>query len=170
MARMPAAPPPPPAPPPVHRARLDEIDPRTAYRLWKLRTDVFVVEQECPYPELDGRDLEATTEHLWIEEDGLPVAYLRLLVEVGDEGRDPAGTVRVGRVVTEPSHRGRGLGAHLLRAADGVIADRAVVLDAQSHLRFWYARFGYRVNGAEFVEDGIPHVPMRRDAVGDLAR
>src|SRR5690606_30194967 len=63
----------------VRAARLRDLDPLTLYALLRLRTDVFVVEQECPYPELDGRDAEPATEHLWLEADGAPVATLRLL-------------------------------------------------------------------------------------------
>ena len=67
----------------VQVAGFDEIDPRTAYLIWQLRQDVFVVEQECPYPDLDGRDLEPGTRHLWVSEDDYPIGYLRLLEEAG---------------------------------------------------------------------------------------
>lgn len=141
----------------IRSARFAELDPKTAYLLWKLRVDVFVVEQECPYPELDGRDLEPATVHLWAEDPdapGEPVACLRIL----DDGE----VARVGRVVTAASHRGRGLAAELIRDAIERIGERPSVLDAQAHLEGWYARFGYAATGPQFLEDGIPHVPMRR--------
>lgn len=131
-----------------------EIDPRTAYLIWKLRVDVFVVEQNCPYPDLDGRDLESATEHLWIERDGAPLAYLRIL--------DDGDVARIGRVVCASSERGAGHASALMRAAIERIGQRASVLDAQSYLTKWYAGFGYEVDGDEFLEDGIPHTPMRR--------
>jgi len=136
------------------RAAFTELDPRTLYALLKLRSDVFVVEQACAYPELDGRDTEPTAEHRWFEaDDGRPLAYLRLLDEDG-------GAVRVGRVVTAPDARGRGLARELVA---GVLADHADVrADAQSHLRDWYEALGFEVVGDEYVEDGIPHLPMRR--------
>jgi ElaA protein len=130
------------------------LDALTAYRLWALRSAVFVVEQDCPYLDLDGRDLEPLTRHLWVEQDGGPVATLRLL----DDGE----ALRIGRVATAASARGRGLAGSLVRAALDVAGERAVVLDAQSHLVDWYAAFGFAPSGRGFVEDGIPHVPMRR--------
>jgi ElaA protein len=142
------------APCDVRVASFAELDPRTAYLLWQLRESVFVVEQRCAYPELDGRDLEPGTRHLWTSCEDRPVGYLRIL-EDGDH-------VRVGRVLVARTHRGRGLAQALMRTALDVIGDRSSVLDAQSPLAAWYARFGYEQVGPEFVEDGIPHLPMRR--------
>jgi ElaA protein len=140
----------------VQSAALADLDPVTLYRILRLRTDIFVVEQECPYPELDGRDLEPTARHLWIaRDDGEVVATLRLL-------RDADGAARIGRVATAPSARGEGLAAVLMRRAIELAADAEVVLDAQSYLSGWYERFGFARDGADYVEDGIPHVPMRR--------
>ena len=74
--------------PAVHAAGFDELDRTTAYRLWQLRSLVFVVEQDCPYLDLDGRDLEPATVHLWVEDEaGTPVATLRLLDD-GDVARE----------------------------------------------------------------------------------
>ncbi len=140
----------------VSVAGFDGLDPRTAYLLWQLRQDVFVVEQECPYPDLDGRDLEPGTRHLWVSEDERPVGYLRML----DEGNG----WRIGRVLVAEGHRGRGIAETLMRHALEVVGERPSVLDAQSYLTGWYQRFGYEATGPEFLEDGIPHVPMRRDA------
>jgi ElaA protein len=132
----------------------DDLDPRTAYRLWQLRESVFVVEQACPYAELDGRDLEPGTRHVWITAGGGPIAYLRVL--------DDGDRARIGRVLVAQDHRGRGLAERLMREALELVGDRTSCLDAQSYLAHWYGRFGYRQDGDEFVEDGIPHVPMRR--------
>ena len=143
--------------PPVRAARTTELDAATLYRILQLRTDVFVVEQECPYPELDGRDLEPSARQLWIERGDTVVATLRLLI-------DPDGSARIGRVATAPSVRGTGLAAVLMDAALDLTAGVDVVLDAQTYLQGWYGRFGFVADGAEYVEDGIPHVPMRRPA------
>jgi ElaA protein len=141
----------------VRSAGFDGLDPATAYRLWALRSEVFVVEQAAAYLDLDGRDLEPGTRHLWVEDAGVPVATLRVL--------DDRDAWRIGRVVTARSHRGRGLAAALVRAALVECGGRPVVLDAQSHLTDWYAAFGFLADGAEYVdEDGIPHTPMRRGA------
>ena len=139
----------------VHVATFDELDARTAYQLWRLRQDVFVVEQDCVYPDLDGRDLEPATRHVWITDDGTPVGYLRVL--------DDDGTARIGRVAVARSHRRRGLAETLMGKALELVGDGPSVLDAQSYLQDWYARFGYVATGPEFLDDGIPHVPMRRD-------
>jgi ElaA protein len=145
------------AEPPSYDVRVDavgDLDVRTSYRLWQLRESVFVVEQDCPYQELDGRDLEPTTRHVWVDSEAGPVGYLRIL--------DDGDAARIGRVLVVRSHRGRGLSGALMRAALADIGDRPSVLDAQSPLAGWYATFGYEQAGDEFVEDGIPHVPMRR--------
>lgn len=147
----------------VRVAAFSELGARTSYLLWQLRESVFVVEQQCPYPELDGRDLEADTRHLWVDDDGVPVAYLRLL-------REPDGA-RIGRVLVAQSHRGEGLAGLLMDAAMevalAVVGDGVVRLDAQSYLVDWYARRGFDASGPEFLDDGIPHVPMHRQ-LGDI--
>jgi ElaA protein len=140
----------------VRTARFDELDTRTSYLLWQLRESVFVVEQNCPYPELDGRDLEPGTTHVWVEDGGEPVGYLRVLAD-GE-------VARIGRVLVAKTHRGRGLAETLLTTALDVVGDRPSRLDAQSYLAQWYTRFGYEQTGEAFVEDGIPHVPMSRQA------
>jgi ElaA protein len=119
-----------------------------------LRSDVFIVEQACPYPDIDGRDVLPSTIHLWLATaDGEVASYVRVLAE-------PGGGHRIGRVVTSPKHRGQALASRLI---DGVLewADRPTVLDAQSHLVGLYAKHGFVVDGDEYVEDGIPHTPMR---------
>jgi ElaA protein len=141
-----------------HDASFADLDPATLYGLLRLRADVFVVEQACPYPDLDGRDTEPGTRHLWFAAPtavATPLSYLRVLV-------DPDGRHRIGRVCTASAVRGAGLSARLVAAA---LHDRAdFVLDAQSHLIGFYARFGFQVSGPEYIEDGIAHTPMHRDA------
>lgn len=125
------------------------------YDILRLRVDVFVVEQVCPYPELDGRDLLPGTRHLWLAGDQGIDAYLRILTE-------PGGHYRIGRVVTARRARGQGLGARLMAAALGHIGLADSVLDAQTSAQGFYAKFGYRPEGEEFEEDGIPHITMWR--------
>jgi ElaA protein len=132
----------------------DDLDARTAYDVWRLRQQVFVVEQQSPYPDLDGRDLEPTTRHLLIGRDGQLVAYARVL--------EDGGWARIGRVLVAEHARGQGLADELVRAAFEVIGDREVRLDAQTGLRDWYASYGFEVTGPEFDEDGVFHVPMAR--------
>lgn len=141
----------------------DELDGPTAYAVWRLRQEVFVVEQECVYADLDGRDDEPGTRHVLLREapgssgdgPGRLLGYLRVLVE-------PDGALRIGRVVLHRDARGRGLAEPLMRAALAVVGERPSRLDAQAPLARFYAGFGYEVTGEEFLEDGIPHVPMSR--------
>jgi len=140
------------------------IDPLRLYDLLRLRVDVFVVEQECAYPELDGRDVETDAVMLWAEEDDTVLATVRLLVDHADDGDGSADALRIGRVATAAAARGRGLAADLMRLALDRAEGRLVRLDAQAHLEGWYARFGFVVDGPGFLEDGIPHVPMSRTA------
>jgi len=140
----------------VRVATFAELDPRIAYGLWALRAAVFVVEQECAYLDLDGRDTEPGTRHVWIQDGGSPVAYLRVL----DDGDHQ----RIGRVVVAGSHRGRGLADELMSAAVELVRGGPSSLEAQSHLERWYERFGYARSGDQYVEDGIPHTPMARPA------
>ncbi|GIG86833.1 GNAT family N-acetyltransferase [Plantactinospora endophytica] len=137
-------------------ASFADLDARTLHDLLKLRVDVFVVEQECPYPEIDGRDVEPGTRHLWLSRDGAPIAYLRLL-------GDPGGVERIGRVVVAPDARSGGYAGRLMTEALAVVGSRPCVLDAQAHLVNFYGRYGFTVTGPEYLEDGIPHVPMRRE-------
>ena len=131
------------------------------YAALALRTQVFVVEQNCPYLEVDGRDLEGDTCHLLGWQGDELVAYLRLL--------DPAlneGDVVIGRVVTAASARGAGLGHGMMEQALQACAQRwpgvPVYLSAQAHLQGYYGRYGFAAVTDEYLEDDIPHIGMRR--------
>ncbi|MBB5155580.1 GNAT family N-acetyltransferase [Saccharopolyspora phatthalungensis] len=141
----------------VHRAYTADLDAGDLYRMLRLRVDVFVVEQGCPYPELDGRDLDETTRHFWIDAaDGYVLGYLRLL-------EDPDGTFRIGRVCTANGARGLGLARKLMRAAVAEVQHSPAVLAAQTYTKDFYRSFGFVEDGAEYIEDGIPHIDMRRE-------
>jgi ElaA protein len=144
-----------PSSPPVRSASFADLELALAYAILRLRAAVFVVEQHCAYQDLDDRDLEPGATHWWVDDDGAPVSYLRLLEE-------PGGVTRMGRVVTHPDARGQGLSAHLVRAALAE-APRPVVIHAQAHLARWYRQFGFVIVGDVFDEDGIDHLPMRLD-------
>ena len=131
----------------------DTLGPALAYDLLRLRQDVFVVEQACAYPDLDGRDLEAGTRHVVLRDDEVLLGCARVL--------DDGDVWRIGRVALRAEVRGRGLADHLVTTALEVSKGRDVVLDAQSPLRSWYEGFGFEVTGPEFLEDDIPHLPMR---------
>jgi len=139
----------------LHTAPFAELDAATLYRILQLRSEIFVVEQNCVYLDLDGLDPAPGTRHLWIERAGQVTAYIRIL----DMDRTP----QIGRVVTAPAARGTGLAGRLISEALRLIGDKPSILHAQAHLGKYYAKFGYEQNGPEYVEDGIPHIPMIRE-------
>jgi ElaA protein len=135
-------------------ASFRDLDTTTLYEILKLRCDVFVVEQKCFYADVDGRDTEPGTRHVWLSRDGEMLAYLRIL--------DDGDTERIGRVVVAPAVRGEGHAHRLMEEALAVVGNRPSVVHAQAHLVRFYAKFGYQQTGPEYLEDGIPHVPMVR--------
>jgi ElaA protein len=139
--------------------RLDAFSAVELYALLKLRVDVFVVEQACAYPELDGKDLDAL--HLRLLIAGETAGYARLW-------RPESGPPRIGRVLVAPSHRGKRLGEAVIRAAMAAcgthFAGEPIALSAQSHLEAFYASLGFSPTSEHYVEDGIPHVDMLRPA------
>lgn len=142
----------------IQRARFADLSARDLYDILRLRAEVFVVEQDCAFLDLDGRDHEPAAEHMWIRDHEGVAATLRVL----DEG----GAVwSIGRVVTRPDVRSTGIGAALMEAAIALLEERGtdeIRLGAQAHLADWYGRFGFEVSGPGYVEDDIPHLPMRR--------
>ncbi|ENM5904724.1 GNAT family N-acetyltransferase [Vibrio mimicus] len=131
------------------------------YDLLKLRVDVFVVEQTCPYPELDNKDRMTGVHHLLGYRDKELVACARLL---------PMGvsypSVSIGRVATKASARGNGLGHLLLQTAlehcQHLWPQQAIEIGAQEHLRDFYGRYGFEPTSQTYLEDGIPHIDMKR--------
>jgi ElaA protein len=123
----------------------------------RLRAEVFVVEQQAAYLDVDGRDLDPGTTHYWLAEDAeVPLAYLRVLTE-------PDGQLRIGRVCTALKARGKGLGYQVMAAAVEDLRGSSSVLEAQTYAQGFYERFGYVAEGDAYEdEDGIPHITMRR--------
>lgn len=147
----------------THRSSWAQLSARDAYSILQLRSRVFVVEQECAYLDQDGYDLDERTEHVFKSDGADVAAYLRVLPAGLDVGHslDPAGRA-IGRVVTHPEHRGRGLAGSLLAAVIGSDGRSLLTMHAQSHLSGWYERFGFLPCGPEFLDDGIPHMPLQR--------
>ncbi|WP_434772704.1 GNAT family N-acetyltransferase [Pseudomonas entomophila] len=138
-----------------------DLDKDQLYAILRLRVEVFVVEQQCAYQEVDGQDLNGDTCHLMAWEEGRLVAYLRLL-----DPQSQGGDVVIGRVLTAACARGRGLGEQLLlkglECASHCWPHTPVYLSAQSHLQGFYGRQGFEAVGEPYVEDGIPHIGMRK--------
>lgn len=142
----------------LHVKRFDELTGGELYAILRLRAAVFVVEQNCPYLDPDGRDQDAV--HFWLEGGGGIAACLRVM-DRGVESDD----VSIGRVVA--ARRRQGLGSRILR--DGIRVDREVFsadriyLEAQVYAKPFYERQGFRQASEEFLEDGIPHIRMLLD-------
>ena len=130
------------------------------YELIKLRVDVFVVEQHCPYPELDDKDQLDKVQHLLGVNNGEIIACARLL---------PAGVsydnVSIGRIATKETARGNGLGHQLLsnalRQCENLWPGQTIDIGAQQHLEIFYQGHGFKPISAMYLEDGIPHIDMR---------
>ncbi|MEG9295267.1 GNAT family N-acetyltransferase [Mangrovibacillus sp. Mu-81] len=137
--------------------RFDELTTTELYAILKERTQVFVVEQECPYLEVDGKDL--LSYHLYKEENGEIAAYARLL---------PPGVsyteASIGRVFVRKEYRGWGLAGELLiRSLDflhGELGETKIKIQAQEYLREFYGSFGFTAITDSYLDDGIPHIDM----------
>ncbi|MGD6959459.1 GNAT family N-acetyltransferase [Rossellomorea aquimaris] len=135
----------------------NELSTHELYGILLVRTQVFVVEQHCPYLEVDGKDLHSY--HLYKEENGEVVAYSRLL---------PAGVsyeeASIGRVLVKDEYRGKGLASELVKRGLDFIHDelgeRTVRIQAQEYLREFYGSYGFRAVTKTYLDDGIPHIDM----------
>ena len=139
----------------------DDLSLQELYALLRLRQEVFVVEQTCPYLDADGED--DICHHLLGWEDDALVAYLRVFPPGGSSHPE----VVIGRVITAMPARGKGLGRELMAESHRRIVQtwgpQPIWLSAQAHLERFYGSLGYAICGPGYDEDGIPHVPMRRD-------
>lgn len=138
----------------------DALSTRDLYALLWLRQSVLVLEQACPYPDIDGRDPEA--EHLALHptEDSPPVGYARILPP-----NPETGTVSFGRLALAPDHRGSGLGRRLVAESLSRLAERwpaqDVLISAQLYLERFYGSFGFQRVGDVYDDVGIDHIDMR---------
>jgi len=134
-----------------------ELSTGELYSILQLRVNVFIVEQACPYPELDGYD--AATLHLAYIENQQLLAYARILPPGIKYDR-----ASIGRVIVNEKARGRGLAKQLMERSVAIIEQKwpgeEIQLQAQTYLKQFYASFGFKEVSAEYDEDGIPHVDM----------
>lgn len=142
------------------------------YALLRLRSEVFVVEQDCVYQDLDDKDQAGV--HLWLERTESPahaggriLACTRLL----PPGVSYEGEVSIGRVVTAPDIRRDGWGRKLMARSLDELRARwpgwGVHISAQQYLERFYADFGFETSGDPYLEDGIPHIGMTLPATRD---
>ncbi len=164
----------------------NQLDSIELYQILKLRVDVFVVEQNCPYNELDNRDLETNALHLFASSNNQVVCYLRIFPpELTQSDSQPADSEHtesllsdskhtgaklssstIGRVVINQDFRGQGLAHELLQRAIELTENRwpghPCQLSAQQHLQKFYRQHGFSSVGEGYLEDGIPHIKMVR--------
>jgi len=139
---------------PFEQLRVQEL-----YEIMALRQEVFIVEQNCPYMDADGKDQQAW--HLMGRDaTGRLIAYTRLL----PQGVSYPEYASIGRVVSSPSVRGTGAGKALMvksiEMMRHLFGPGPIKIGAQSYLLQFYSSFGFRSTGEEYLEDGIPHTKM----------
>ena len=131
----------------------NELTATELYEILRSRAEIFVVEQNCVYQDLDGKDQDSL--HVFCEEEGRVTACLRAFM------RDPE-TAQMGRVLT--IHHGNGLGGELLKRGIHEIREKMgpkrIYIEAQCYATGYYGKAGFQVCSEEFLEDGIPHVQM----------
>ena len=145
---------------PVIIKSFEELNKAELYQIIQLRIAVFIVEQDCPYPDLDDMDQDA--QHLWIEDAGEIVCYLRIN-PAGSRFTEPS----LGRIVTKKSHRNHGLAEKLIKKAIDLVCEKeskAIRISAQCYLEKYYEKFGFIKASEEYLEDDIPHIEMLKDA------
>ncbi|MGM0436972.1 MAG: GNAT family N-acetyltransferase [Bacillota bacterium] len=135
----------------------NELKKDILYDILKERVDVFVVEQDCPYPEIDGKDKKSY--HMWAEENSEIIAYTRLIPR--DISYDEAS---IGRVLVRMDYRGRGLGRKLMEKSIKYITEQLgeneIRISAQERLHDFYVSLGFEQVSEMYLEDGIPHIEM----------
>jgi len=134
------------------------------FEIARVRTEVFFLEQRIDEEELDERDREETTEHVWISDDRGVAAYLRVVVDAQPQEGNRDARRLIGRVVTRADRRGQGLARRLIEHVIERHGHEPLALHSQSYIQPLYAALGFEPYGDEYVEAGIPHVSMYRAA------
>jgi len=137
----------------------DKLNPEELYEILRLRSEVFVVEQNCVFLDMDNKDQQCY--HVMGWEDGILCAYTRL-VPAGISYEEPS----IGRVVTAPSARKKGFGKKLMHESISILfqlwGKSAIKIGAQLYLKDFYESIGFQQTSDEYLEDNIPHIEMIR--------
>ncbi|WP_299034825.1 GNAT family N-acetyltransferase [uncultured Anaerococcus sp.] len=130
----------------------DELTKQELYEILRLRVDIFVVEQECPYLEIDGKDYEAI--HIYLENKGEIQAYARVYKEEGE--------VHIGRVISKERRKGHAtlILKEAIRVAEENYQARKIVIEAQTYAKSLYAKVGFVEDSEIYLLDGIEHIKM----------
>lgn len=141
--------------------RFEELSSLELYSILQLRSKVFVVEQNCVYQDIDGKDLKAL--HLIGESDGKIAAYARLF-KSGDYFENAS----IGRVVIDPDYRDRKWGfemmEHAISGIETFFGEAKITISAQLYLQKFYEKLGFVTSSETYLEDDIPHIEMKRNA------
>ncbi len=140
----------------------NELENSELYQILRLRSEVFVVEQNCVYQDMDNKDQKAI--HIYYKEKNNIIAYTRIL-KSGDYYENPS----IGRVLVSEKNRGKELGKKIMRKSIEYIKDnlneKRIELSAQKYLDKFYKELGFYKKGEEYLEDGIPHQKMFLDLI-----
>ena len=143
--------------------KFDELTLNELYDILKLRVDIFVVEQNCPYGELDNKDKEST--HIFYRENGEITAYLRIIPKFLSYE-----SVSMGRICVKQEFRSRKLGREIVKDAINYIEkdlkEYIITIGAQEYLKDFYASFDFKPVSDIYDEDGIKHLDMQRKCLG----
>jgi ElaA protein len=127
------------------------------YQILRLRAEIFVVEQDCVYQDVDNKDQNSF--HVCGYDHDKLVGYARVVIPGISYSE-----ISIGRVVVAESHRGNKLGDDLMNEAisfiDSKLGPQPIRISAQSHLKKFYSNLGFVFTGKEYMEDGIPHIEM----------
>lgn len=144
-----------------HYKTFEQLTPKELYKILQLRLDVFVIEQQCFYQDMDDKDFVSS--HLWAEINGNVVAYARILGP-GISYADAS----IGRVISNPAFRGMSLGKQLMENAIEIIHANFIGAKygsaLQAYLVRFYSNLGFKQVSEEYLEDDIPHIEMLRDS------
>ncbi len=135
----------------------DELTKADLYKILRLRSEVFVVEQNCVYQDIDNYDQKAL--HLFVSSDDKIIAYTRLF-NAGDYYKEAS----IGRVVVDKEYRKKNLGHHIIKKSKEAILfhfkKSVIVVSAQLYLKSFYISHKFIQKGEGYLEDGIPHIRM----------
>jgi len=144
----------------IKTKHFSELNIKQLYDLLQLRSEVFVVEQDCVYQDIDGKDKQAI--HVLGYKDQNLVAYTRIF-KPGDYFKESS----IGRVVVSEKERKYKYGYEIMKASINVVKEEynkeSIIISAQTYLKTFYNNLGFLEVGEEYLEDGIPHIKMKKD-------
>lgn len=134
--------------------KFNQLTPDELYEIIKLRVEIFIVEQNCPYQDLDDKDL--VSYHLFLKDNDEIIAVLRIIPEYVSYDE-----MSIGRVVVKKTHRGRGIAKSMMKKAMEFIVNdlgkNSIKLSGQAYLTDFYQELGFKKVSDEYLEDGIKH-------------